>query len=72
MDKKVVMFMRETESPELMKELGEDFDFESNGIMLRILRDDDFDEYIESVVKWETEGVAEVLFDEPEEGRDGE
>ncbi len=45
--------MRKTEAPELIKELGENFDFDGNGVLFRILDDERFDEYIESVFEWE-------------------
>ena len=59
MKEKAVLFVKGSKADDFVKELGEDFDFEGNGILMRTLSDEDFDEYVESVHEWESNNKDE-------------
>ena len=60
MDRKVVMLVKESCVSDIVSEFGEDFDFDGLGIMLRVLSDKRFDEYIISVDDWENESIENL------------
>lgn len=63
MSVKSVLFVRESNVPEIVGEFGQDFDFEANNILMRVISDERFDSYVESRRRWEmidsAEGVDE-------------
>lgn len=52
MDEKVVIFMKKSSSEFIVNEL-KDIDFVKLGAFVRVLSDDNFDEYMKSVEEWE-------------------